>query len=218
MIKVDLHTHSNASPDGGIRPEQYAQVVEDGVLDYIAVTDHNTIDRAIGLHNSLGEHIIIGEEITTSQGEIIGLFLKKAIPPGQSPLATAKAIHAQGGLVYIPHPFEVVRKGLNETALDIIAGEIDIIEVHNGRALFQNRGPKAATWARIHGKTVAASSDAHGRKGLGTTFTLIHEPPVTAKKLKAELTHARYITKRPPLRTLLYPKAHRLGRKFGHFR
>jgi predicted metal-dependent phosphoesterase TrpH len=180
MIKVDLHTHSIGSRDGGIRIEQYAQAIEDGLLDYIAVTDHNAVKIAQQLHASMGEHIIIGQEIMSGQGELIGLFTPKLIRPNQSALATAKAIHEQGGLVYVPHPFETVRSGLDETALNIIVNEVDIVEVHNGRALFQNRGPKAATWARLHGKAMAASSDAHGKKGLGTTYTLLSDAPSAA--------------------------------------
>ena len=214
MIKIDLHTHSSGSHDGGIRAEDYADVIERGLLDYMAITDHDTVDQALSLHSSLGEHIIVGEEITTTDGELIGLFLKEAVKPGMSALATARAITAQGGLVYVPHPFETVRKGITREVLDQIANEIDIIEVHNGRALFQNRGPKAHTWSRFAGKPAAASSDAHGRKGLGTSFTMIKQKP-TAKNLVEQLKAAHFAVDRPPFYSLLYPKYHRLRKKLG---
>lgn len=212
MLKVDLHTHSSASPDGGIRPDQYAHIINEGLLDYVAITDHNTIDQALKLHTSLGERIIVGEEINTRDGEIIGLFLTSPVAPGQSPLETAQAIHKQNGLVYIPHPFETLRSGLPESSLHVIQKEIDIIEVHNGRAVFQNKGPQAATWARLHNLAMAASSDAHGLKGVGSTLTILASAP-TFENLVELLAHAQFMASRPPLRTLLYPKAHRLGKK-----
>ncbi len=214
MIKIDLHTHSQGSNDGGIRLEEYIDALKDGKLDCIAITDHNTIGLAQQLHQTLGEQIIVGEEITTSGGEIIGLFLTKPVIPGQTPLETVKSIKNQGGIVYIPHPFETVRSGLSEEALIAIADFIDVVEIHNGRAVFQNRGPKAATWARLNHKVAAASSDAHGIKGLGTTYTQISTIP-TAKTLVKMLKKGRFTTNRPPLRTLLYPKINRLNKKFS---
>lgn len=212
MIKIDFHTHSIASSDGGIKPEQYAQAIEDGDFDYIAVTDHNTIDMAEELQQSLGSKVIVGEEISTPQGDIIGLYLDKPIAPGQSPQAVTRAIKEQGGLVYIPHPFETLRSGLSENVMNQIAPDVDIVEVHNGRAVFQNRGPEAMKWARLNHKAIAASSDAHGYKGLGKTYTVIDTKP-TRENLIKQLKKARFTTNRPPLRTLLYPKAHRLRRK-----
>lgn len=212
MIKLDLHTHSSASPDGGITPEQYADIIERGIVDYLAITDHNTIAMAKSLHQSLGNRIIVGEEIMTTQGELIGLFLTERIKPGMTALATARAITAQGGIVYVPHPFETVRSGIPREALDVLINEIDIIEVHNGRAVFQNRGPEANTWAKIAKKAVAVSSDAHGIRGLGTTFTVINKPP-SAKTLLSQLASAHFVVGRPPLRSLLYPKYHRARKK-----
>ena len=214
MIKVDLHTHSSASPDGGISPEQYLKALEDDGFDCLAITDHNTIDVALSLNKSLGERIIVGEEIATPEGEIIGLFLTKAIAPGQSPLAVVRAIKEQGGLVYIPHPLESLRSGLSRRALDNLVHDIDIVEVHNGRAVFQNRGPQAATWARINRKVMAASSDAHGHKGLGTAYTMLVEIP-NRDNLVRLLKTARFVTNRAPLKTLLYPKINRLRKKLG---
>ncbi len=215
MIKLDLHTHSSASPDGGITPEQYADVIERGVLDYMAITDHNTIAQAKSLHESLGDRIIIGEEIMTTQGELIGLFLTERIKPGLTPVATARAITAQGGLVYVPHPFETVRSGITEEVLNEIRDEVDIIEVQNGRAFFQNRGPKAHTWARLNNKATASSSDAHGKRGLGTSYVQVKQKP-TVKNLLHLLREAHFSAERAPLVSLLYPKYHVLRKKVSN--
>lgn len=214
MYKVDLHTHSQASPDGGISPEQYAKALESEKLDFIAITDHDRIDFALGLQKALGDKIIVGEEITTTQGEIIGLYLKQPISPGLSAKETAQMIHSQGGLVYIPHPFETVRRGIQLEVLDAIVELVDIIEVHNGRALAQNFGAKAATWAKLNNKAGAASSDAHGYKGLGYSYSILNEAP-SRGALVSNVRMTALARRRAPLYTLLYPKLHRLSKLLG---
>lgn len=213
MFKIDLHTHSDASKDGGITVDQYVRAIDHGLLDYIAITDHNTIDRALELKQALGSKIIVGEEILTAQGEVIGLFLKKVVDPGMALIDTVEQIKKQGGLVYIPHPLETVRKGLSMNDLDSIKDSIDIVEVYNGRAFAQNRGPQATTWARLNEKPYAAASDAHGAKGLGSAYTIIKAEPDN-KTLATLVMEGHYSMQRPPLRTLLYPKFNRLRNKF----
>lgn len=214
MVRVDLHTHSIASADGGIRPEQYRRILTRELLDAVAITDHDRVDLAEELQHELGSRIIIGEEISTQGGDIIGLFLQDAIPAGLTPLEASQAIKAQGGLVYIPHPFETVRHGLSIKDLEIIDPLVDIVEVQNGRALFQNRGKEALEWASMHNKLRAASSDAHGLTGLGSTYTVFGEipNPETALQLLSTATLA-YL--RPPLLSLLSPKLNRLRKKLG---
>lgn len=208
MYKLDLHTHSSASNDGSIKPEQYQAALTSGLLDYIAVTDHNRIDSALEIQQLLGDHIIVGEEISTTEGDLIGLFLQEVVEPGLSPADTIKAVKAQGGLVYIPHPFETVRKGMQQAIMNELSDDIDIIEIHNGRAVFQNRSQKAIVWATMNHKARAASSDAHGAHGLGKTYTVISEVP-TAKNLVELLSKSQVFAARPPLKTLLYPKLNR---------
>ena len=212
MIKIDLHTHSVGSPDGGITLEEYARLLDDKVLDMIAVTDHDSIEQALVIQNELGPRIIIGEEITSLEGEIIGLFLDQKIEPGLTAKKTVHAIKSQGGLVYIPHPFETVRKGVTQSVIDSISDEIDIVEVYNGRAVFQNRGPQALTWARLNNKIGAASSDAHGLKGVGTAYSSVENVPTKETFLEV-LKTARLTTKRPPVLSLFYPKYNRFRAK-----
>lgn len=211
--RIDLHTHSTASPDGGISAEQYRELLGDGVLDCIAITDHNTVDLAVQLHQELGEKIIVGEEIETTAGEIVGLFLRETIPGGLSLAEAIQRIRAQGGIVYLPHPFETVRKGISKQDLEPLVDQIDIVEVYNGRAVAQNKGPEAAVWARLHHKPGAASSDAHGIKGTGTAFTMIDDMPTPATL--PDLIHRGHRTmERPPIHSLFYPKWHRLQARF----
>lgn len=212
MYKVDLHTHSTASPDGGISKDQYRKAIESGLLDVIAVTDHNRIDVATDLNKELGERIIVGEEIMTSGGEIVGLFLNKEISSGMSPLETVKEIKDQGGLVYIPHPFETIRKGLHPAVLEELVDYVDIIEVYNGRAFAQNRSEQAVVWAKLNRIISAASSDAHGFHGLGHTFTTLKEMPARDNLLALYASGIPNAV-RPKLRALLYPKYHKLKQK-----
>jgi predicted metal-dependent phosphoesterase TrpH len=212
MFKVDLHTHSVASPDGGITEQQYRQILDQGILDAVAVTDHNTAKFALHLRQQLGDKIIVGEEIMTSHGEIIGLYLTATVPGGLSPLDTIRRIKDQGGLVYIPHPFETIRKGVGPQTLEEIAEYIDIMEVCNGRVFLQNRSSQAVVWARLNQKVGAASSDAHGVKGVGKTFSSLAELP-TKEGLVALLEHGVLRTGPPSPRALLYPKYHRLRKR-----
>lgn len=211
MLKIDLHTHSIGSPDGGISEEQYERLLSDGTLDFVAITDHNSIDFAQNMQTILGNKIIVGEEIMTQEGEIIGLFLKKAIAPGMSVEHAMHAVHQQGGLVYIPHPLEKIRKGLSLETIKNYQQLIDIVEVYNGRAVRQNRSMKAAVWARLEQKARAASSDAHSVRGVGSAYTIIKDEP-TRENLVEQLVVARFVMNRPPLRTLLAPKTNKLGR------
>lgn len=214
MYKVDLHTHSSASPDGGITAAQYHHALTSGLLDVIAVTDHNRIDVAQALQRDLGDKIIVGEEIMTTAGEVVGLYLTEAIPAGLTPLETVQRIKDQHGLVYIPHPFETVRKGLHPAVLEEISDHIDLMEIYNGRAFAQDRSQQAVVWAKLNHIPGAASSDAHGLHGLGKTYTTLPSLP-TRDTLLTEMKSATPVVGKPTVRALLYPKYHRLRKKLG---
>lgn len=217
MFKIDLHTHSVVSPDGGITADQYAKVLDNNLLDMIAVTDHNQADFAIGLKQRLGERIIVGEEIMTTDGEIIGLYLTSTIKPGLSLAETVKQIKDQGGIVYVPHPFESVRKGLHPRVLEELTKDVDIIEVCNGRAFLQNRSAQAVLWSRFNGVSGAASSDAHGIRGIGKTYTRVQEIP-TRENFTQILSRGVPVTDRPGLISLFYPKYNVLRKKMKRTR
>lgn len=214
VYKADFHTHSAASPDGALSRDHYKMALEQGELDYIAVTDHNTIEFALQLHKDLGDRIIIGEEITTQAGEIIGLYLTKAVPPMLTLEETIKHIRLQHGLVYVPHPFETVRKGITATDLSAIAHEVDIIEIYNGRAVFQSKSDQSIAWASEHGVPGAAASDSHGWAGWGRTYTVLQDKPAR-ENLVELLDTARYAHAGPGLRGILYPKFNRLRKQWG---
>lgn len=212
QFKIDLHTHSEASPDGGITRAQYKKLIQSRVLDFVAITDHNTTKLAQELHKELGDRIIVGEEIMTTEGEIIGLFLKSTIPAELTPRETIANIKSQNGIVYIPHPLETFRKGLPLTVLEEHKDDIDIIETTNGRAVFQNMSQQVTNWATKHSIPGAASSDAHGISGIGRTHTIISASPSRSNLIQL-LRTAEQNTRHPSVRALLYPKYHRLRKK-----
>ena len=178
MYKIDLHTHSKASPDGCLTIDNYCQMIDSNKLNFIAVADHNIISFAQQLQAKLGASIIVGEEVTTNDGHLIGLYLKEAIKPGLSAAETADLIHDQNGLVYVPHPFEKrTRQSLSRQVLEAITDKVDIVEVFNGRARLASSGKLAMSWALEHKKAFAASSDAHGPHGWGQTYSRIDMLP-----------------------------------------
>ena len=177
MVRIDLHTHSTASSDGGLTLKDYRRALNES-LDVIAVTDHNTVSEALKIKGELGISIIVGEEVSTRQGEVIGLFLTEDIPPGLDAIETAKRIKQQGGLVYIPHPFErIQRHGLNQTTLNELLPFIDIIETFNGRTVSVTARGRARRFTDQHKLVSAASSDAHGPDGLGRVATIVKKMP-----------------------------------------
>ena len=214
MFKIDLHTHSHASVDGSITLEDYRKKLTSGSLDMIAITDHDSIEFARDVQMKLGARIIVGEEITTNDGEIIGLYLTKTVKRGMSCTDTVKAIQDQGGLVYIPHPFETVREGISPRALAAIADDVDIVEISNGRAFWQNRGRQARAWATQHLRAMAASSDAHGTRGWGKTYSETGELPERDSLIRLLNMDGTHFQKgKVGLRGVSYPKFNRLRKR-----
>jgi len=138
----------------------------------LAITDHNSIAGALAVREISPIPIIVGEEIRTQCGEIIGLFLHEEIPPGLTPRETVRGIHEQGGLVYIPHPLDRARHGsaLWFGALMEIIEFVDIIEVLNARVMFPSDNTRAVKLAECYGLSQGAGSDAHQGSEIGRAY------------------------------------------------
>lgn len=173
-LKVELHTHTKKSYDVLTPYEEIIQSCIKSGVDVLAVTDHNEIAGALRLHKMapLKVKVIVGEEILTVDGEIIGLFLKEFIPPGLPIEETVERIKQQGGIVYLPHPFDkTTRKtSIRREKIMKIAEHIDIIEVFNGRTIFSGDNKRARALARELNKPFAVGSDAHTKYEFGRTF------------------------------------------------
>jgi predicted metal-dependent phosphoesterase TrpH len=171
-IVVDLHTHTSASHDCRVPPEVLLEHAEAEGLGAIAVTDHNIFSGAREVvQRARGRNIVVipGEEVKTDgQGEVIGLFLKDEIPRGMPFGDTVAAIKEQGGLVYLPHPFDRMHAIPDAATLHRYLGEIDVFEVYNARLLFETYNDEALRFARKYNLTMGAGSDAHVLQGVGT--------------------------------------------------
>jgi predicted metal-dependent phosphoesterase TrpH len=171
LVRVDMHSHTNYSRDSVIAPEVMAERYERAGLHAVCVTDHNTIDGAIRLQRFASWTVIVGEEISTSEGELIGLFLQRAIQPGLPALETIREIHAQGGLAVVPHPFDRLRRFRLDTAvLESVVAEIDIVEAFNSRTLLMSDNERTVSWARSKGLVMGGGSDAHTPGEIGTVY------------------------------------------------
>jgi len=171
-IVVDLHTHTSASHDCRVPPALLLEHAETEGLGAIAITDHNVFSGALEVAElARGRDLIViaGEEVKTDgQGEVIGLFLQEAIPRGMSFGDTIAAIKKQGGIVYLPHPFDRMHAIPDPATLHEHLGEIDVFEVYNARLLFETYNDEALRFARKYNLTMGAGSDAHVLQGLGT--------------------------------------------------
>jgi predicted metal-dependent phosphoesterase TrpH len=166
-------------------------------LTHLAVTDHDRIDGALQARAASATEapkltILVGQEIRTTEGDMIGLFLDKSIEPGLSPAEAISAVRAQGGLIGIAHPFDRFRGSLgrDETAaaaLEAIAAQVDWIETWNARLMFGDGNARAAELATRLGVPGVAVSDAHTTLEVGVAATVVHGDPSTAEGLKAAL-------------------------------
>jgi predicted metal-dependent phosphoesterase TrpH len=171
-IVVDLHMHTTWSHDCSIEVDDLLDHAESEGLGAIAVTDHNVFGGALeAAARSRGRDLIVipGEEVKTDgQGEVIGLFLTEEIPRGLPFADTVEAIRAQGGLVYVPHPFDRLHAIPDPATLHRHLAEIDVFEVYNARLLFEAYNVEAARFAKKYNLTAGAGSDAHVLQGVGT--------------------------------------------------
>jgi len=171
-IVADLHMHTSWSHDCQVPVEELLDHAEAEGLGAIAVTDHNVFGgarEAVDLARGRDLVVIPGEEIKTDgQGEVIGLFLSEEIPRGLSFAATVDAIRAQGGIVYVPHPFDRLHAIPDAATLRLHVQQIDVLEVYNARLLFEAYNDEALRFARKYDLTMGAGSDAHVLQGVGT--------------------------------------------------
>jgi predicted metal-dependent phosphoesterase TrpH len=171
-ILCDLHMHTSWSHDCTVDPADLVMYAEGSGLGAIAVTDHNAFAGALETAELARDHeliVIPGEEVKTDgQGEVIGLFLKEEIPRGMSFADTVAAIKDQGGLVYLPHPFDRMHSIPDPATLQRHLADIDVFEVYNARLLFEAYNEEALRFARKYNLTMGAGSDAHVLQGVGT--------------------------------------------------
>jgi hypothetical protein len=198
---VDLHNHTVHSPDSRNRLSHYERAHTRGRFDVVAITDHNTVAGAMDFRERASFQVIVGEEIDTSEGELIGLFLEAPVPLGLTAIQTAEHIHAQGGLVYLQHPFYRLTGGrMRPAAREQLRarGLLDIVEARNGGPWAAAANARALEWARACDLPHAASSDAHEPAAIGSCLSVVAEGRVDAASLPGLLRTATVIDRRSP--------------------
>ena len=197
-MRVDCHVHTVASGDSVLRPDELVERAASTGLDVVFVTDHHEVVAAQRLASRDGLRVIVGEEIRTPAGELLGLFLTERIPYVLPVDEVVDRIHAQGGLVCLPHPYDAVRASVGAVADRLCAsGRVDAVEVFNAKAGTPDVNERAADLAARYGLPGTAGSDAHDPAGIGAAYL---EMPdfVTPQEFLAGLRLARVVgTLRP---------------------
>jgi hypothetical protein len=174
-LKTVIHVHTNYSFDSNTSPKQLVRTAINQGVDCIAVTDHDEIRGALEAREIGDVKIIVGEEITTRDGHLIGLFLRSRIPPRLCAIETAKRIKDQGGVVMAPHPFlNACRHYLGRKMIDLLP-YLDGVEVCNAQNVLPWTDAKAWRFALRHGLPAYAGADTHLRGHLDGCYQLISD-------------------------------------------
>jgi predicted metal-dependent phosphoesterase TrpH len=171
-VRVDCHLHTAASGDAWTTLDQLAGRAGPEGLDVVCITDHNVTEAAVAASGrDLGIRIVVGEEIRTPDGDVIGLFLTERIPYVLPLAEVVSRIRVQGGLVYVPHPFDQGRSSLGPVLPGLCAaGGADIIEVFNAKIDDRRLNERAGQLAAQFGLPGGAGSDAHDPPGIGAAY------------------------------------------------
>ena len=197
---IDLHCHTSASFDSLARPRDMVAAAARRGLTHIAITDHDRIEGALEAQAAApaGLSVLVGEEIRTRDGDLIAVFLSRAVPPGLSAAETIAAVREQGGLVGIPHPFDRFRgslaRGEGLSTIESLATEVDWIEAWNARLLGGDSKGRAADLARAAGVPGVAVSDSHSTLEVGVASTMVTGDPSTPEGLLAALAAGTTLT------------------------
>ncbi|MFQ6121934.1 MAG: PHP domain-containing protein [Dehalococcoidales bacterium] len=176
MLKADLHIHTEYSMDCTTPLEKIINRCLELGINCIAIADHGTIEGALKMQSLAPFTVIVAEEMLTPHGEIMGIFLKEAIPSGLSIEQTISRIRAQGGLVCIPHGFDIFRpSALGSKIVEELAEQIDIMEVFNARSPLLRSSAKALAFAQKYDIAKSAGSDAHTVDEIGNAYVEMAE-------------------------------------------
>jgi hypothetical protein len=190
-VRVDLHLHSRYSHDGQSTLQELIERCQECGLDRIALTDHHTVEGALELARIAPDLAIVGEEVKTREGEVIGLFITEGLPHFARPEDVMDIVHGMGGLTYVPHPFDRNRSHFHAERIVELAPRIDIIEVYNPWC-DAKANEAAARMAHDLGTVGAGGSDAHSARELGRSWMEIDEYSDATDFLE-KLRHARHV-------------------------
>lgn len=177
-LRADLHMHSSISRDSLVSLEEIIATCQKRGINCVALTDHGEIEASLRLAEIAPFKVITGEEIKTDSGEVIGLFIKDKIESHLPLEETVSRIKEQGGLVYVPHPFDRLRRSridLFRFVQLVAKGDVDIIEGRNARNTLPLDNRRAERYARQRGIAVGAGSDAHSTYEIGRCYVELED-------------------------------------------
>ena len=176
MLRVEFHSHTDASRDSLTRPADLIAAARLKRVDRLIITDHNTIAGARAAQALDPELVIVGEEIMTTRGEILAAYVTEEIPKGLTPQEALHRLKDQGAFISVSHPFDVLRSGgWNEEDLLEILPQVDAIEVYNSRCLFPGFNRQARRFAERHNIAGTVGSDAHAAFEVGRSILLLEQ-------------------------------------------
>ncbi len=190
--RIDLHTHTWASPDSLTDPRDLVERARAVGLNRVAITDHNTIEGALAAHALAPDLIIVGQEIDTAVGgELIAYFVWEQIPPHLPPAEAVLRLRAQGAVISISHPLDLWRgSAMGEANTLAIIDQVDALEVFNARCLRAEFNRRAAALAARYSKLPTAGSDAHTLHELGAGYLTLPVFRNTPEAFRASLARA----------------------------
>lgn len=207
MIKVELHCHTHFSSDGFITKTSLQKYCNKKKIDCVCITDHDTMQGAVEIVGHTPLKIIVGQEVSSGDGDIIGLFLDQKIPSGLGIKATIDNIKSQGGIVYLPHPFDEFRKSAVKLKdAEQVKDRIDIIEIFNSRTFNSKYNAMALDFAEKNDIAIAVGGDAHHPLELGNSYMVMEDFDGPESFLKS-VRVAKYVAKKCPFTLRLYIKA-----------
>lgn len=173
LIAVDLHCHSIFSPDSSNTLPKLIERAKLRGLNKLAITDHDTIKGALKAQEINPELIIVGEEVMTTEGELLALFVKDEVPGNLHPMAAIEELRRQGAFISVSHPFERRRNGWDPGILEKIVPYLDAIEVFNARCELKSMNDLAQAFAKRHDLAGTAGSDAHVLWEVGSAWVTL---------------------------------------------
>lgn len=176
MLKADFHIHTRYSMDCSTTLDQVIRACQKKNINCIAIADHGAIEGALQMKKIAPFQVIVAEEVLTTRGEIMGMFLQELVPSGLSLEESIRRIKEQGGLFCAQHPFDKFRKdALSADTMNEIADQIDLVEIFNARNPLLRSSHQAREFARDHQLPGCAGSDAHAFNEIGNAYVEMPE-------------------------------------------
>jgi predicted metal-dependent phosphoesterase TrpH len=192
LLRMDMHVHTRASYDSLNDPPAILRAMDARGIDRVVLADHDELHGALTAAELAPDRLLVGEEIRTAEGpDVIGILLRERIPRGTPIVECCERIRAQGGVVYVPHPFDLRRRGGGEHHLAAIEALVDVVEAHNARTWGRGVNERGEAWARRRGLPLGAGSDAHSLAEVGAAFVEVPAFERTRESLLAALRAGR---------------------------